>query len=79
MLIHFLTFFMVMFLFHAFDDFFCLDLFAQNLHHIHDFAVRILRIFQSFFDPFVGFTADINEKVRLGNLQNIFRGRFKTV
>ena len=57
--------------FHAFDDLFFLDGIAEFIHEIDYDHVFVGCFLENVVDPFVGFSADINEYVACGDLKDV--------
>lgn len=57
--------------FHAFDDLFFLDGIAEFIHEIDYDHVLVGCFLENIVDPFVGFSADINEYVACGDLKDV--------
>ena len=72
----FMRFFVVMFFFlHAFDFFFRKGVFTQYIHQTDDGHIRVHGCFQGILHPLVGFPADIDEDITVGNLHDVIGGR----
>ena len=57
--------------FHAFDDLFFLDGIAEFIHEVDYDHVLVGCFLENIVDPFVGFSADINEYVACGDLKDV--------
>ena len=57
--------------FHAFDDLFFLDGIAEFIHEVDYDHVLVGCFLENVVDPFVGFSADINEYVACGDLKDV--------
>jgi hypothetical protein len=66
-----LMFMLVIVSFHAFDDLFFLDGIAEFIHEIDYDHVLVGCFLENVVDPFVGFSADINEYVACGDLKDV--------
>jgi hypothetical protein len=71
-----LIFIVVMFVFvivtfHAFDELFFLDGIAEFIHEVDYDHVFVGCFLENIVDPFVGFSADINEYVACGDLKDV--------
>ena len=69
-----LIFIVIMFVimsFHAFDELFFLDGIAEFIHEVDYDHVLVGCFLENVVDPFVGFSADINEYVACGDLKDV--------
>ena len=71
MILLIIMFVFVIVTFHAFDELFFLDGIAEFIHEVDYDHVLVGCFLENVVDPFVGFSADINEYVACGDLKDV--------
>ena len=78
LILFFIILFMIVFVFHAFNDLFRDGIFAKKFQEVYDLHI-LVGFYKCILDPFVRFAPDKHENIACGDLYDILRSRLEAV